>query len=139
MTIKALKKFGFWVPLSLFLVLGGIVCAEAENHFGGIGLQVVPTVTGDLAVLNVVKDSPAMEVGLKPGDLIVQVDDFPLKGSNFAEVASRYLWGEIGTTVTLKYLRPGEEGIRSATLKRVGMNPQATAPPGVKMISPGEK
>jgi membrane-associated protease RseP (regulator of RpoE activity) len=133
------QRFSFWIPVFLFLGFCGTICTAAENHFGGVGLQVVPIETGDLAVLNVVKGSPAMEGGLKPGDLIVRVDNFPLKGSDFSEVVSRYLWGKIGTIVTLKYLRPGEVGIHSATLKRVAMNPEAVAPPGVKMISPGEK
>jgi C-terminal processing protease CtpA/Prc len=128
---------GWTAVLLVFLLVA--VASGAEKRFGGVGLQVVPTVDGNLVVLKVVDGSPAMEGGLRPGDLIIQVDDFLLRGSDFSEVVSRYLWGEIGTLLTLKYLRPGKTGIHTATLRRVAMNPRAAAPPGVKMISPPEK
>ena len=37
-----------------------------EAAFGGIGLQVVPTVEGDLVVLNVLDDAPAAEKPATP-------------------------------------------------------------------------
>ena len=36
----------------------------ADDEFGGVGLQVVPTVEGDLVVLRVVEKSPAAQSGL---------------------------------------------------------------------------
>ena len=101
-----------------------------EPRFGGVGLQVVPTVRGDLVVLGVVADSPAAAAGLRPGDLIVQVDDFPLAGSDFTKVASKYLWGKVGTSVVLHYRRPGVAGTRTVTLRRAALKPPPAAMPG---------
>lgn len=124
----------------LLLILFWAAVGQAQNQrFGGVGLQVVPTVDGDLVVLNVLKTSPAQTAGLRPGDLIVQVDDFPLKGSVFKEVVSRYLWGEVGTKVTLKYLRPGMVGSHSVTLKRVSLTSKPTRTPGVRLLEPKNK
>jgi carboxyl-terminal processing protease len=110
----------------------------AEKAYGSVGLQVVPTAKGELVVLSVVPGAPAQTAGLQPGDLIVQVDDFALAGSDFAEVVPRYLWGPIGSSVTIIYLRPGEPGRHSLTLQRAVLKPVA-APPGVKMLTPDKK
>ncbi len=123
-----------WLLVVLMFVPA--VLPAAEKPFGGVGLQVVPTATGELAVLNVIPGSPAERGGLRPGDLIIQVDRLSLRGSDFTEVVSRHLWGEIGQPVTLIFLRPGQKGRRSGTLRRVAMDPEAAAPPGVEMIQP---
>jgi len=125
--------------LVVFVLLAGLSSSPAaEKPFGSVGLQVVPTVKGELVVLGIVAGAPAAAAGLQPGDLIVQVDDFALAGSDFSEVASRYLWGPVGSSVTIVYLRPGEEGRHSQTLNRAALKP-APPPPGVKMLTPGKK
>jgi carboxyl-terminal processing protease len=101
-----------------------------------VGLQVVPTIGGELVVLRVVEDSPAAAAGLKPGDFIFRVDDFNLAGSDFREVVSKYLWGEVGSRVTLHYLRPGVEGERSVSLRRAPIKSKGADMPGVRMLSP---
>ncbi len=123
--------------LAAFLVVGFESAAAGE--FGGVGLQVVPTVRGELVVLNVLPGSPAEQAGLKPGDLILKVDDFALEGSEFSEVVSRYLWGEAGTSLVLDYLRPGEAGFRSARLRREPLKGEVETPPGVKMLQPEDR
>jgi carboxyl-terminal processing protease len=122
--------------LIVFFVLWSGHSLALEKVFGGVGLQVVPTVKGELVVLKVVSGAPAATGGLLPGDLIVEVDDFPLEGSDFSDVVSRYLWGEAGTPVTLKYLRPGQTGLHAVTLRRVPLSPEASRTPGVKMLTP---
>ncbi|BCR04838.1 hypothetical protein DESUT3_19070 [Desulfuromonas versatilis] len=117
------------------LALSGVTAAFG-GEFGGVGLQVVPTVRGELVVLNVLPGSSAALAGLKPGDLILRVDDFPLEGSDFSEVVSRYLWGEVGTSLVLDYLRPGEAGFRSARLRREPLSGEPAALPGVKTLQP---
>jgi C-terminal processing protease CtpA/Prc len=110
-----------------------------EKTGGSIGLQVVPTGKGELVVLNVIPGAPAEIGGLQPGDLIVQVDDFPLAGSDFAEVVPRYLWGPVGSSVTIFYLRPGEAGRRTLTLKRTELKKFVAPPPGVELLTPDKK
>ncbi len=111
----------FLTVISLLLA----VSAAAEKMQAGIGLAVVPTAEGELVVLKVVADTPAFLAGMRAGDLIVQVDDFPLHGSDFAEVTSRYLRGEADTPVTLKYLRPGEKEVHTVTLQRIPFDPRS--------------
>jgi carboxyl-terminal processing protease len=111
----------------------------AEKTGGSIGLQVVPTAKGELVVLNVVAGAPAEIGGLQPGDLIVQVDNFALAGSDFAEVVPRYLWGPVGSSVTIFYLRPGEVGRHTLTLKRTELKKNVAPPPGVEMLMPDKK
>ena len=129
---------GFAAVVLIVCMLAGIAVAAEDNpRYGGVGLQVVPTSRGDLVVLGVVAGSPALAAGLRPGDLIVRVDDFPLVGSDFNEVASKYLWGRVGTKVILHYLRPGVAGARTVTLRRAVLKRQhPAAPPGVRMLTP---
>ncbi|HEY7746180.1 MAG TPA: PDZ domain-containing protein [Desulfuromonadales bacterium] len=121
----------------LLLAAPADLCAAEKGH-GSVGLQVVPTAKGDLVVLNVVPGAPAETAGLLPGDLIVQVDDFTLAGSDFAEVVPRYLWGQVGSSVTITYLRPGVPGRHTLILQRAALTPVAP-PPGVKILTPEKK
>lgn len=104
--------------------------------FGGIGAQVVPTVTGELIVLGVLPGSPAALGGLRPGDMIVEVDDFPLRGSDFHKVVMGKLWGEAGSEVRLRYLRPGKLGNHRLKLQRVVLQPESDTLPGVELLTP---
>ena len=122
------------------LVVGLIVFSGAltspllaeDKPFGGIGLQVVPTINGELVVLNVLDNAPAAEKGLLPGDLIFQVDDFLLHGSDFGKVVSEYLWGPVGSSVDLFYRRPGVAGVNKVTVQRTMIDPRLTVTPTVK-------
>lgn len=130
--------------VTLLLCVGGqatTVLAE-EPVFGGVGLQVVPTIHGELVVLNVLAGAPAEEQGLVPGDLIFKVNDFPLRGSEFGRVISEYLWGPVGSTVELFYRRPGLAGDHRLVLKRSAISPQLTVTPSMHnnpVGAPGEK
>ncbi|MCK4509695.1 MAG: PDZ domain-containing protein [Desulfuromonadales bacterium] len=108
-----------------------------EVQFGGVGLQVVPTINGDLVVLNVLEDAPAAKMGLLPGDLIFQVNDFPLQGSDFGKVVSEHLWGPVGSTVELFYRRPGIAGVSRAVVQRSAIDPRLTVTPTVQNGSSG--
>lgn len=122
----------------LLLLAAPTALRAEEKARGSVGLQVVPTAKGELVVLGVVAGAPAQAAGLQPGDLIVQVDDFALAGSDFTEVVRRYLWGPAGSSVTIVYLRPGEPGRHSLTLRRAVL--KSVAPPaGVKMLTPDKK
>ena len=114
-----------------FVWLAVPVCAE-EAVFGGIGLQVVPTVDGDLVVLNVLKGAPAAEKGIMPGDMIFQVNGFSLKGSDFGKVVAEHLWGPVGVSVELAYRRPGVAGEKRVTIERTAIAPKLIVAPTVQ-------
>ena len=124
--------------LSAVLLLGLLIGAAGAapepqgEKFGGVGLQVVPTINGHLVVLHVLPQSPAATGGLLPGDLVFKVDDFPLEGSEFAAVVAEHLWGPAGSRVTLHYLRPGVAGPKTVTLRRANMTPRLTVTPGTR-------
>lgn len=118
------------------LLIAGICLAAPvraeEVAFGGIGLQVVPTIDGDLVVLNVVQDAPAAEQGMLPGDMIFQVNGFALKGSDFGKVVAEHLWGPVGAPVELVYRRPGVAGETRVTIKRAALAPKLIVAPSVQ-------
>jgi len=114
------------------------VCAE-EVAFGGIGLQVVPTVDGDLVVLNVLPDAPAAKQGILPGDMIFQVNDFLLQGSDFGKVVTEHLWGPVGASVELVYRRPGVAGERRVSIERTAIAPKLIVAPTVQDNVPDDR
>lgn len=124
--------------MALCLLLLFTSCGSAASSpFGGIGAKVVPTVTGELVVLGVVPGSPADRGGLRPGDMIVEVDDFILRGSDFHQVVMDKLWGEVGSAVRLRFLRPGKLWRQQVKLKRVEMQPgNDDSLPGVQLLTP---
>lgn len=125
----------FTILIVGILFLSGFLAAPSsaeEVSYGGVGLQVVPTINGDLVVLNVLENSPAADKGLLPADLIFQVDDFQLHGSDFGKVVSEYLWGPVGSSVELFYRRPGVAGVSRVVVQRSMIDPRLTVTPTVK-------
>lgn len=53
--------------------------------------------------------TPAAKVGLKAGDILIEIDGKDLAGKNNQEV-SQMLWGAVGTSFKLKVERPDEKG-----------------------------
>ncbi|HDR46543.1 MAG TPA: PDZ domain-containing protein [Geoalkalibacter subterraneus] len=118
---------------------GGGSAQAAEEAFGGVGLQVVPTARGDLVVLAVVDGTPAEKQGLEPGDLIIAVDGNALQGTNFQKVVRDLLWGPVGSRAILSFKRPGVAGVRQVDVVRIALEVDDKQPsPGVRMLLPGE-
>lgn len=124
------RLLGLLLVLSLFVLVTNTFAEEQK--FGGVGLQVVPTIDGDLVVLNVLQETPASQKGVLPGDLIFQVDDFPLRGSDFGVVVSEHLWGPVNSQVEIFYRRPGVAGVNRAVLTRSSLDPRLTVTPAAQ-------
>lgn len=76
-----------------------------SQEFAGIGIYVEQPVLGEpVRVLTPLVGSPALESGMLPGDLIVEVDGENVSTMPLADVSSR-LKGPAGTTVSLKVKR----------------------------------
>jgi C-terminal processing protease CtpA/Prc len=127
-----MNRFVAFLLLGLFLLVPVTSVSAEEQRFGGVGLQVVPTITGELVVLNVLEETPASEKGVLPGDLIFQVDDFPLQGSDFGVVVSEHLWGPVDSQVEIFYRRPGVAGVSRVVLKRSSLDPRLTVTPAAQ-------
>jgi C-terminal processing protease CtpA/Prc len=89
-------------------------------------------------VLHVIDDSPAMQSGLLPGDLIIEVGQLSMRGSDFDQVTKSSLWGEVGTEVALVWLRPGAADKMQATIRRVAITDKLKIKriPGVEIRTP---
>jgi len=77
------------------------------GQFGGLGIE-VGMENGFVKVVSPIDDTPAQRAGLKSGDLIVRLDDKPVKGMALAD-AVKLMRGEPGTQIVLTVVREGEE------------------------------
>lgn len=93
------------------------------GNFVGIGIYMMQNVEDNtIEIVEPIKESPAEEAGILPGDVIVEVDGVEYKGEDIDTVASK-IKGKEGTTVELKLLR-GEEIITlTITRRKVSTNP----------------
>lgn len=80
---------------------------DVRSNFSGIGAEI--GIREDrLRVIAPLKDSPAEKAGLKPGDIILQVDGASTDGMTVEE-AVKVIRGERGTNVVLTVFREGDE------------------------------
>ena len=81
---------------------------DIRGFFGGIGAE-VGIRDGVITILSPMPDTPAEAAGVKPGDVILEVDGESIQGLSLLEVV-RLIRGDKGTTVTLllRHLRSSE-------------------------------
>lgn len=80
---------------------------ELRGHFGGIGAYMSRNDAGDL-VLTVMRDRPAAHAGIQDGDILLAVDNQAIMPDMKVEEVVALVRGDVGTTVNLKLLRPGQ-------------------------------
>ncbi|MCX8048445.1 MAG: S41 family peptidase [Methylohalobius sp.] len=86
------------------------------GQFGGLGIE-VGMENGFIKVIAPIDDTPAQKAGIKPGDLIIRLDDKPVKGMSLEE-AVKVMRGEPGTQITLTIVREGQDKPLKITLTR---------------------
>jgi carboxyl-terminal processing protease len=86
------------------------------GQFGGLGIEVTME-NGFIKVVSPIDDTPAQRAGLKTGDLIIRLDDKPVKGMSLVE-AVKTMRGEPGSKIELTIVREGEEAPLKFTLTR---------------------
>ena len=77
-----------------------------EGEFGGLGIEVTME-NGFIKVVSPIEDTPAARAGIKPGDLIVRLDDKAVKGLTLSD-AVKLMRGKPGSVITLTVIREGE-------------------------------
>jgi carboxyl-terminal processing protease len=77
------------------------------GEFGGLGVE-VGRQNGYILVISPIDDSPADRAGILPGDLIIQIDNKPLREMT-ADEAARMMRGQPGTEVVVTVAREGQE------------------------------
>lgn len=80
---------------------------STQGEFGGLGIE-VGTENGFIKVIAPMDDTPAQQAGIKAGDLIIRLDEQPVKGMPLSK-AVKLMRGEPGTELMLTILREGEE------------------------------
>lgn len=78
-----------------------------SGEFVGIGVELT-TQDGVLRVVSPLEDSPAARAGLKPGDLIIKIDNKVVQNMSLREAVNR-IKGKSGTKVNLTVIRKNEE------------------------------
>ncbi|NEV61296.1 S41 family peptidase [Thiorhodococcus minor] len=78
-----------------------------SGEFGGLGIE-VGMEDGFVKVIAPIDDTPAQRAGLKAGDMIVRIDDKPVKGLSLSE-AVKLMRGKPGTEIKLTIMRSTDE------------------------------
>ncbi len=81
---------------------------SASGEYGGLGLEVGGE-SGLIKVISPIDDTPAAKAGIEAGDLIVEMNDAPVRGMGVQKAIDK-LRGEKGTSIKLTVYREGQDG-----------------------------
>ena len=87
-----------------------------SGEFGGLGIE-VGMEDGFVKVISPIDDTPAQKAGLQSGDLIIRLDDTPVKGMTLND-AVKLMRGKPDTSINLMVVREGKDKPFKVTLKR---------------------
>lgn len=81
---------------------------EDEGEYAGIGIQIMADYsTGLCTISRVFLDSPALEVGMRKGDILTRVEELDVTAVNLQEAVD-IMRGEVGKPVNVQVLRGDE-------------------------------
>lgn len=84
---------------------------QMEEHttgeFGGLGME-VGLEDGFVKVISPIDDTPAQRAGVRAGDLIIKLDDTPVKGKTLSD-SVKIMRGKPGSKIKLTIVREGED------------------------------
>ncbi|MBM3355096.1 MAG: PDZ domain-containing protein, partial [Betaproteobacteria bacterium] len=103
-----------------------------QGQFGGLGIE-VGMEDGFVRVISPIEDTPAFRAGVKPGDLIIKLDDTAVKGMTLNDAVKR-MRGKPNTQITLTISRKGEAAPIVVTLTRAVIQVQSVRS---RLIEPG--
>ncbi len=106
--------------------------ASTQGEFGGLGIE-VGMEDGLVKVISPIEDSPAYKAGIKSGDLIMKLDDTPVKGLSLNDAVKR-MRGKPDTPITLSVFRKNETKPLIFTLVRTIIKNKSVK---YKMTEPG--
>ena len=86
------------------------------GEFGGLGIE-VGMEDGFVKVVSPIDDTPAAKAGILAGDLIIRLDDTPVKGLSLND-AVKLMRGKPGSTLQLTVVREGEDKPLSIDIER---------------------
>ncbi|MDH5377113.1 MAG: S41 family peptidase [Gammaproteobacteria bacterium] len=86
------------------------------GEFGGLGIE-VGMEDGFVKVISPIDDTPAQRAGVKSGDLVIRLDDTPVKGLTLSE-AVKIMRGKPGSDIILTIVRDGQDKPLKITVTR---------------------
>ena len=86
------------------------------GEFGGLGIE-VGMEDGFVKVIAPIDDTPAQRAGIEAGDLIIRLDDTPVKGLTLSE-AVKIMRGKPGSVLKLTVVREGVDQPLKIDIKR---------------------
>lgn len=89
---------------------------STSGEFGGLGMEVGQE-DGFIKVVTPIDDTPAQKAGIEPGDLIIKLDNKPVKGLSLNE-AINLMRGPKGSKIVLTVVRDGVANPFELTLVR---------------------
>lgn len=121
-------------PHSAYLDADGFkeLQAGTQGEFGGLGIE-VGMEDGFVKVISPIEDTPAYKAGIKSGDLIIKLDDTPVKGLSLNDAVKR-MRGKPDTPIVLTVLRKGEVKPLVLTLLRAIIKSKSVKS---KLVEPG--
>ncbi|MDO3388553.1 S41 family peptidase [Gilvimarinus sp. SDUM040013] len=90
--------------------------ANTSGEFGGLGIE-VGMENGFVKVVSPIDDTPAQKAGIEAGDLIIRLDEQPVKGMTLNEAVS-VMRGAKGSELTLTIVREGVDQPFELTIER---------------------
>jgi carboxyl-terminal processing protease len=105
---------------------------QTSGRFGGLGIE-VQTFNGFVRVIAPIDDTPAARAGIQAGDLIVKIDETPVKGISLTDAVKK-MRGEPGSKIVLTVLREGTADPLTFEMKRDVINVSSVRS---RMIEPG--
>jgi carboxyl-terminal processing protease len=106
--------------------------AGTQGEFGGLGIE-VGMEDGFVKVVSPIEDTPAYKAGVKPNDLIIKLDETPVKGMTLNDAVKR-MRGKPDTQIVLTILRKGESKPLVIPLTRAVIKVQSVK---AKLAEPG--
>ena len=90
--------------------------AGTSGEFGGLGIE-VGMEDGFVKVIAPIDDTPAQRAGVEAGDLVIRLDDTPVKGMSLSD-AVKVMRGAPGTDIVLTIVREGMDRPIRITITR---------------------
>lgn len=103
-----------------------------QGEFGGLGIE-IGAEDGLVKVVAPIEDTPAQKAGIKSGDLIVKIDDTPVRGLSLNDAVKK-MRGAAGSKVTLTIARKTESKPLVFTLTRAIIKTKSVKS---RMLEPG--
>ena len=103
-----------------------------QGEFGGLGIE-VGMEDGLVKVISPIEDTPAFHAGIKSGDLIIKLDDTPVKGLALNDAVKR-MRGKPGSKIVLTIIRKNEPKPLIISVVRAVIKVQSVK---FKLVEPG--